>query len=131
MNFLDKVLDRLPSPELTRGRIVFAMTTAVMADFLQIATLPIAWTFAQQVIDIIAMTLSMLTLGFHLLLLPTFIIEFIPGVDILPTWTGCVIAVIALRRRSQPDTQPMPGHPPPVIDVEEAKPPQQVGPPPP
>jgi hypothetical protein len=109
--------------------MVFAIMIAVAADSLQIVFLPVAWTFAQQVIDVIAMALTMLTIGFHLLLLPTFVIEFIPGVDMLPTWTACVIAVIALRKRGQSDAPPMPGNSTPVIDVEESKPPQQVSPP--
>lgn len=131
MNFFDKLMDILPSPKLTRGRIVFALIFAVLADFLQIVLLPVAWTFAQQFIDLIAMALTMLTIGFHLLLLPTFVIEFIPGVDMLPTWTGCVMAVIALRKRSQSGAPPVRDNLPPVIDVEESKPPQQIGPPPP
>lgn len=131
MNFFDKLMDILPSPQLTRGRIVCAMMIAVIADFLQIVMLPVAWTFAQQVIDVIAMALTVLTIGFHLLLLPTFVIEFIPGVDMLPTWTGCVIAVIALRKRGQPSAPTVTSNLPPVIDVEESKPPRQIGPPPP
>jgi hypothetical protein len=38
-------------------------------------------------------------IGFHPLLLPTFVLELIPVADLLPTWTGCVAVVIALRRR--------------------------------
>ena len=49
------------------------------------------------------MILTSLALGFHVLLLPTFVIELFPFVDMAPTWTGCVLAVIALRRnRSEP-----------------------------
>lgn len=131
MSFFDKLNELLPSPQLTRGRIVAAIMFAVAADFLQIVLLPVAWTFVQQFIDIIAMALTMLTIGFHLLLLPTFVIEFIPGVDMLPTWTGCVIAVIALRKRGQSSTPPLSSALPPVIEVEESKPPRQIGPPPP
>jgi hypothetical protein len=87
--------------ELSRGRIVVAVTAAAIADLLQIVLLPVAWTFAQQAIDVVAMLLTIGLLGFHLLLLPTFVVEFIPVVDMLPTWTGCVIAVIALRKHAQ------------------------------
>jgi hypothetical protein len=41
-------------------------------------------------------------LGFHPLLLPTFVVEFLPVADMLPTWTGCVALVVALRKRQQP-----------------------------
>ena len=43
----------------------------------------------------------------------TFVVEFLPIVDMLPTWTGCVAMVIALRRRQMPGP-PASG---PVIDV--------------
>jgi hypothetical protein len=129
MTFFDKLAGRLSVPQLTRGRIVAAISIAAAADFLQIALLPVAWTFAQQVIDVIAMVLTMLTIGFHLLLLPTFVIEFIPVADMLPTWTGCVIAVIALRKRGRAAASPAStDFAQPVIN--EPKPPQQIGPPP-
>lgn len=35
---------------------------------------------------------------FHPLLLPTFVIEFLPVAGMLPTWTACVAAIVALRR---------------------------------
>ena len=41
-------------------------------------------------------------IGFHPLLLPTFVIEFVPVADLLPTWTGCAALVVALRRRRAP-----------------------------
>jgi hypothetical protein len=53
-----------------------------------------------QVLDVLAMVLTTLSIGFHVLLLPTFALEFIPLVDMIPTWTGCVVAVNALRKRS-------------------------------
>lgn len=64
-------------------------------------------------------------LGFNLLLLPTFILELLPGIEVLPTWTGCVITVIILRRRGQSvpppagpaKTPPEPPDDQPVIDV--------------
>jgi hypothetical protein len=89
------------APKLTGLRIALALMVAVGADALQIMLLPVAWTFAQSAVDVVAMILTMWLVGFHLLLLPTFIIEFIPVADMLPTWTGCVAAVIALRKREQ------------------------------
>lgn len=88
--------------EMTRGRIVVALAVALMADVLQLLAGPLGWLFADQVIDALAMLLTMATLGFHVLLLPTFLVELVPAVDMFPTWTGCVLAVIALRRRSAP-----------------------------
>jgi hypothetical protein len=86
---------------LTLWRIIFALAVAVVADGLQFVIGPFGWAFGDQIIDVIAMLLTVWALGFHLLLLPTFVMELIPGVDMLPTWTACVIAVIALRKRAQ------------------------------
>ena len=52
------------------------------------------------------MLLTMRILGFHILLLPTFVVELVPLVDDFPTWTACVAAVIALRKREQRLTLP-------------------------
>ena len=125
MNLLDKLSGQFNVPRLTRGRIVTALAVAVGADFLQVALLPLEWLFVQQIVDVTAMGLTMWLLGFHPLLLPTFVLEFIPLVDMLPTWTGCVVLVIALRKRAE--------HPPaiitpPVVDAPPANtPPRQIG----
>ena len=100
-SFLDKLTGRLTAPKLTRGRIALVIAVAVVADLLQIVLLPLEWMFVQQIVDVIAMVLAVWLLGFHVLLLPTFAVEFIPVVDMLPTWTACVVAVIALRKRAQ------------------------------
>lgn len=84
--------------------MIFAVAVAVIADGLQIIFVPVP--FVDQVIDVVAFALTAWAVGFHLLLLPTFAVEFIPVVDMLPTWTACVIAVIALRKRAQRLTPP-------------------------
>ena len=112
LKFLDYITIRFAGPQLTQKRVSAAIAIAAVADFLQIALVPLEWLFVQQIIDVVAMALTTLVLGFHLLLLPTFLIEFVPGVDMLPTWTGCVIAVIALRKREQ-----RPPKEPPVIET--------------
>src|SRR5262245_2391171 len=101
MNPLDTLTRAFGAPRLTRGRLLFALAIAIGADLLQIALMPVAWTFAQSAVDVVAMVLVVLVLGFHPLLLPTFIIEFVPGLDVIPTWTACVLAVIALRKTSE------------------------------
>ena len=108
MSFFDKLTGRLSAPKLTRGRIALALLVALAADALQI---PFAVPPATEIIDVIAMLLTMWLVGFHLLLLPTFIIEFIPIAGMLPTWTACVGAVIVLRKREQAAR-------PTVIDVD-------------
>lgn len=102
---------------LSRWRIGLALAVAVAADALQIALFPVAWTFAQSAVDVVAMLLTMCLLGFHLLLLPTFIVEFIPVADMLPTWTGCVVAVIALKKRAEGMATPPKPPEKPAIDV--------------
>ncbi len=99
MNFAEKLQNKFRAPRLTLTRIFLALAAAVIADGLQFISAPIP--FVGQVIDVVAMLLTTWTIGFHLLLLPTFVAEMFPVVDMLPTWTACVIAVIALRKREQ------------------------------
>ncbi len=125
MNFLDKLNGQFPVPHLTRGRILAALAVGVAADFLQVVLLPLEWMFIQQIVDVIAMGLTMWLLGFHLLLLPTFVVEFIPIVDMLPTWTGCIVAVVALRKRAE---RPPAANIPSVVDAPSANaPPRLIG----
>jgi hypothetical protein len=111
MNPTDKLNRIFRAPRLTRARIILALTAALVADFLQVVLVPLEWMFVQQILDVIAMGLTILAVGFHPLLLPTFVVEFFPLVDMLPTWTGCVVAVIALRKRAERAAQQPP--PPP------------------
>jgi hypothetical protein len=84
---------------------------AVFADGLQILLGPAGWVSGDQIIDVIAMVLTSRLLGFHWLLLPTFVINFIPALDDLPSWVACVIAVVVLRKREQRSVQPPPEKP--------------------
>jgi hypothetical protein len=97
---------RFPAPPLQRKRIVLALAVAICADSLQLLLNGLGWAGPDQAIDVVAMALTMWILGFHVLLLPTFALELIPVVEDLPTWTACVLAVIALRKREQKATPP-------------------------
>jgi|SRR2546430_1668433 len=101
-------------PVLTRNRVRLAYTVAITADALQFLLLPLSWTFVEQVIDVVAMIFTWRLIGFHPLLLPTFVVEFLPVVDILPTWTACVALVVSLRKKQQTAGSQSQG---PVIDV--------------
>jgi hypothetical protein len=90
--------DRTIKP-ITRKRIIVALTAAIVADSLQLLLGPFGWILADQLIDLSAAVITNWMLGFHWMLLPTFAIEAIPLIDELPTWTACVAAVIALRKR--------------------------------
>ena len=86
---------------LTRTRVILALAIAVIADGLQFLLGPFAWVFVDQGIDVVTMGLMSWVIGFHWLFLPTFALELFPALDALPTWTACVIAVIAIRKREQ------------------------------
>lgn len=103
----------IPKP-LTRRRIWLVFAVAVVADALQLLLGPLGWAFADELIDVGVMCLLTYLIGFHPLFLPTFVVEFFPVVDMLPTWTGCVAMVVSLRRK-QHRAATVPG--PDVIDV--------------
>jgi hypothetical protein len=103
-------------PVLTRNRVRLAFTIAVTTDVLQFLLGPFGWAFADEILDVAAMILTWRVIGFHPLLLPTFVLELLPVADLLPAWTGCVALVVAIRLKQQapPPQPPAPG---PVIDV--------------
>jgi hypothetical protein len=106
----------LQPPVLTSSRVRLAYTIAVTADVLQFLLGPLGWAFADEVLDIAAMILTWRVIGFHPLLLPTFVLEFLPVADLLPGWTACVALVVALRKKQQAVMRQPPA-PGPVIDV--------------
>lgn len=93
---------------------MLAFGVAVIADLIQLpiagatatGVLAIPSEFADLVVDCIAMGATTMLLGFHWVLLPSFFIELVPGLDLMPTWTGCVAYAIWQRRKDMP--------PPPV-----------------
>src|SRR5215468_3004321 len=93
-------------PVLTPTRIRSAYAVAIVADGLQLLLGPLGWMFADEILDVIAMIAITWLIGFHPLLLPTFVLEILPVADLLPTWTGAVALVHALRRRSQAAVPP-------------------------
>jgi len=102
-------------PQLTRRRVMAAYGVAIATDALQLALGPFGWLFVDEALDVLAMLAISRAIGFHVLLLPTFAIEFLPVTDMLPTWTGAVALVIALRRKQLVRTPvPSPGT---VIDI--------------
>jgi hypothetical protein len=86
---------------LSRRRMWIAMGVAVVADALQLMLGPLGFAFFDEIIDVIAALILWRLIGFHWLLLPTFVVELVPVVDMLPTWIACVLWVINLRKRQQ------------------------------
>lgn len=90
-------------PLLTERRVALAFAVAALADVIQ-------WIFAgttflplwfDDFVDLAAMVALWRLLGFHLLLLPAFLAEIVPGVEMLPTWLGAVAFLVRLRKREQ------------------------------
>lgn len=93
-------------PVLTRARILSAYGVAGATDILQLVLGPVGWTMVDEVLDVAAMLVISRLIGFHALLLPTFVLELVPLADLLPTWTAAVALVTTLRRRSRADLPP-------------------------
>lgn len=87
---------------LTSSRIKSAYAVAIATDVMQFALGPFGWAFTDEILDVVALIATTKLLGFHPLLLPTFILEFVPVIDVLPTWTGCVALVVAMRKSQSP-----------------------------
>ena len=102
---------------LTRSRIRAAYAVAVATDVLQFMLGPLGWAFTDEILDVVALAATTWLLGFHPLLLPTFVIEMVPIVDMVPTWTACVALVVALRNKPQPPPADGPGDRAAAIDV--------------
>ena len=101
---------------LTPSSVRMAYAVAVVVDLTQLLLGPFGWVGIDEVLDAGAMYATSRLIGFHPLLLPTFILEFVPVIDILPTWTACVALVIRIRTRDglAPEEPPDSA---PVIDV--------------
>jgi hypothetical protein len=89
----------LTPPPLTKWRIRLAFALAVAADAAQLGLSAAGWLGLDEAIDVVLAVAMLPILGFHPLLLPTFLVEFFPVIDMLPTWTGCVALVVAQRKK--------------------------------
>jgi hypothetical protein len=104
VKLLEAITQMFPAPRLTAKRVVLAFAVAVAADAVQLAMVPLGPLafLPHEAIDVVAMALTFWLLGFHILLLPTFVLELVPVLGaVSPTWTACVAAVVALRKREQ------------------------------
>jgi|SRR5262245_1757802 len=102
----ERLIGAAAADGLTRSHIRAAYAIAIATDVLQFGLGPLGWAFADEILDLVALVATTRLLGFHPLLLPTFVLELFPIVDVLPTWTGCVALVVAMRKKQPP---PAPG----------------------
>jgi len=119
---LEKLNGLFHVPRITTPRVVLALAVAAAADGIQFLLSflgPLEWAFVDPVIDSVTAVLISRIVGFHVLLIPTFLVEIVPIIEDLPTWTACTAAVIALRKHEQRNSPPPPPGPSdkPVIDV--------------
>lgn len=94
---------------VSRRRAVVALLLAAGLDALILALGPMGWTFADEAVDLAGLAALSLLMGFHPLFLPTFLVEMFPIVEMLPTWTACVGAVLLLRKRAEWPPSAAPG----------------------
>ena len=81
MNLPEKLNSLFRAPPLTRARMVLALAIAVAADGLQLLLGPLGWLFVDPAIDCVAAVLISWAIGFHILLLPTFVVKLVPVLD--------------------------------------------------
>lgn len=91
----------LAARKLSRARVWFAFSVAAAVDAIQFALGPVGSIVVDQVLDVVAMILISWAIGFHTLLLPTFVLELFPIIDMLPTWTACTAAVVMIRKSAE------------------------------
>jgi hypothetical protein len=97
----------MAKPELTKPRIIAAFAIAIIADLIQLPLTAVEATgfgmipgeFADFIVDCFVMGATTVLLGFHWILLPSLFVEVIPGLDLIPTWTGCVAFVVWRRKK--------------------------------
>ncbi len=105
--------------DITPARVKAARAIAAAADLLQIVLLPAFFpgslSPAADAIDLVVALLMLRLVGWHWAFLPTFVVELVPVVDLVPTWTAAVFLV----------TRGLPTTPPPAVVVEPPKGPKE------
>jgi len=88
---------------LTDRRVRIARIIAIAADVLQIAAFPAfagGWISPlDDVVDVVVALVLIWLIGWHVVFLPSFIAEIIPGLDLVPTWTAAVWFATRRSRR--------------------------------
>ncbi len=125
----------MTKPTLTKDRIITAYVIAVIADAIDIvisggedvtAALTGGLVFipgemASGGLDVIVGVAMTKLLGFNWVFLPSFIVEAIPNLDMLPTWAGCVAFVVWQRKKEAAEKAQPAARLLPVIDIHEVE----------
>jgi hypothetical protein len=89
-----------------------ALGIALFADALQIVFFPLlgegALSPVNDVLDIAVAWVLTRLLGWHWAFLPTFVVELVPELDLVPTWTLAVLIATRQMKPSRPE--------PPIIE---------------
>ena len=90
----------------TPGRVRAARLIAVAADIVQIVMLPLfapgvasPWNDA---LDLLVAVAMVGLIGWHWAFLPSFFVELVPGLDLVPTWTAAVFFATRARTPAPP-----------------------------
>ena len=86
-----------------RSRFRAALALAIVADAVQIVIFPLfaegAISPLDDILDLTVMVALIRLIGWHWEFLPSFIAEFVPGLDLVPFWT---LAVVNVYRKWKP-----------------------------
>ncbi len=91
---------------MTPARVKAARAIAIAADFLQIVVFPAfapglasPWDDALDAFVAVAM---LALVGWHWAFLPSFLVELVPGLDLVPTWTAAIFFVTRGQGKAGP-----------------------------
>ncbi len=106
--------------DVSPKRVLAARILAIAADAVQLGGFPvfglgIASPYNDALDVVVAGALTWLV-GFHWAFLPSFLIELVPGIDLVPTWTGAVL--LATRGQGKVEAEPPTQEPEPAREPE-------------
>ncbi len=98
-------------PPLSRNRLRAAWILAIVTDAIQLGLFPVTGTLStwlNKPLDLLVMLALWRLLGWHLVLLPSFVVELVPYAELAPTWTLAVWLATRGRSAEGAGAQPAP-----------------------